>query len=287
MADAGGKATKDLLGEIPHLIVVILLVLVLLFVVTKFKWVHCSQIPQWCDVYCSINGKSQVAIIHGPASDAGLGDASALHNQILTQRKFTYSAMFEASQLSQGLLDDYELVILTHVKNISLRQAITLRDYLDRGGSILWEGDAGSSYVLTQEDESYALAENLSNPGYYEYYEEILNSSAGFGLLGDALGIKYLGNVPKTGGARFYAVKLNHLILSGVKNFELPPAPFAKVTENPAVLTKVAEIELNGVKYPALLERKYIGRIIYVAIPLEYVNSRTLTSNALDYLVSC
>ena len=36
-----------------------------------------------------------------------------------------------------------------------------------------------------------------------------------------------------------------------------------------------------------LLERKFAGRIVYAAIPLEYIDSKTLLLNMFDYLVTC
>lgn len=286
--DSGGRASRELLAEIPNLIVLILLILVLLFVVTKFKWVHCSQIPQWCPIYCSIVGKSQVAVIHGASNDDGIGNAKLLRDDLLAYRQFTYAADFQSNQISQGLLDDYELVVLTNMKNISLRQAVALRDYIKRGGSVIIEGDSATRYVFTQEDESFALAENLSRPFFYEDFKAALNTSQGFGLLGDALGVKYLKTLPAAGGMRFYAVKISHLALSGVKNFDLPVVPLAQVTENPTILTKVAEIQTaDGKTYPAMLERKTAGRMMFIAVPLELIDSRTLLSNVFDYLVAC
>lgn len=284
-----GKTLDELAKEIPHLLVVAALLIILLFVVTKFKWVHCSQVPQWCNVYCELNGKSQVAVISGNPGDPGIGDAAGFRLQALNDRQFTYIAPFQASQITAGLLEDYELVVLTHWKQVTLKQAIALRDYLNKGGSILWEGDAASEYVTTPEDESYALAENVSKPGFYEEYKKLLNKTQGFGLLGDVLGVKYVKTHSRTGGLKYQSVKDNHLMVSGVHNFQLQPIVFAEVTENPAALTKIAELNetSTGKLYPALLERKYVGRIVYTAVPLEFIGSKTLTTNVLDYLVSC
>src|SRR3990167_3629643 len=118
---------KGVLKEIPNIIVLILLIVALLFVVTKYKWVHCSQIPQWCEVYCRITGNSQVAVIYGAPDDPGIGDPILLRRRITTERLFTNVVPFRASELSAGLLNDYEIVAITKYKRVSLREAIVLR----------------------------------------------------------------------------------------------------------------------------------------------------------------
>lgn len=288
---AGEK--RDLLSELPHVIVLALLLVVLLFVVTKFKWVHCSQIPQWCNIYCTATGSSRVAIVTGE-NDPGIGSGDQLERLLNQNRIHTLVTRLSTSDLSTGLLEDYELVVLTQAKNISLRQALSIKAYLDKGGSLLWEGDAlGNNYTITDEDKFLLEAENQSRPGTYEAYLRLLNRSSGygFGFLGEVLGIRYVATRQTdsyfNGTVRFRSVK-DHLVTSGIKNFELLyPVAFAQVIEDSRAVTKIAVIGSPGREVPMLLERKFGGRVMYSAIPIEYIDSKTLLLNIFDYLVTC
>jgi len=289
---------RDLFSELPHVIVLALLLVVLLFVLTKFKWIHCSQIPQWCNVYCTATGNSRVAVITGGLADPGIGNGDQLERLINQNRITTLVTRFNASEISAGLLEDYELAVLTEVKNISLRQALVLSEYLNRGGSLLWEGDAlSSNYTFTDEDKFLLQAENQSRPGVYEAYERLLNrtSGYGFGFLGETLGVRYVKTTTtdkeySTTNPRFRSVK-DHLVTSGLKNFELlAPVPFAQVVEDSKAVTKIAVLSpgsSQGKEFPLLLERKFVGRVLYSAIPIEYIDSKTLLLNTFDYLVTC
>ncbi len=293
---------RDLLRELPHVIVLAMLIIALLFVATKYKFVHCTQIipidkpearaisSQWCNVYCSISGHSKVAIITGNSQDPGIGNADLLRRRISSQRLYTYIAPLDSSEISAGLLKDYELVVLTQFKTISLRQSIALRDYLQQGGSILWEGDAASRYEFTDDDKEFALAMNKTKPGFYEQYDDLVkNKSAGFGLLGDFLGAQYNRTVAPTSEiVRIRALTESHLTVQGVKNFNLTRAPYAIVQEDPRLVNKISVIRTPGGKeYPMFLERKFVGRLFYTAVPIEYIDSPTLLTNVMDYLVTC
>jgi hypothetical protein len=281
---------KGVLKEIPNIIVLILLIAALLFVATKFKWVHCSQIPQWCDVYCRITGNSQVAVIYGAPDDPGTGDALLLRRRITAERLFTNVVPFRSSELSGGILDDYEMVALTQFKRITLREAIVLRDFLNKGGSLLWEGDAASEYRFSGEDDTYARQMNLTSPGFYEAFKDaVVNKSKGFGILGDILGAQYNKTVPANPQIiRIKALSESHMVVQGVKNFNLSRAPYAIVTADPRYSTQVAVFRTPDDKsHPMFLDRKYVGRLFYTAVPLEYIDSRTLLTNVMDYMVTC
>jgi len=281
----------DLFSELPHIIVLLLLLLVLLFVATKFKYVHCSQLPQWCNVYCNIAGHSRVAIITGEGDDAGMGNGDTLE-RILNQNSIgTLVTRLKTNEISSGNLEDYELVVFTQSKNISLRSALAIRDYLNKGGSLLWEGDALSQTTFTEDDQAYLLAENRSSPGEYEAYVKLLNYSQGFGVLGQMVGIRYvasLNTVNFTGVTpRILSVKDN-LITGGIKNFELEtPVPFAQVVEDPKAVTKVMIMNVTKKEYAFILEKKLVGRVVYTAIPVEYLDSKTLLLNLFEYMVTC
>lgn len=284
---------RDLFSELPHVIVLVLLLLVLLFVLTKFKWIHCSQIPQWCNVYCTATGNSRVAIVTGE-NGTGIGDADQLERLLNQNRIHTLVTRLTTNDLSTGLLEDYELVVLTEAKNVTLRQALVISEYLNRGGSLFWEGDSlGSNYSLSEDDVRLMLAENQSKPGIFEAYLRLLNRSSGygFGFLGEIIGIRYVDTKQTdrefNASVRFRSLK-DHLVTSGIKNFELLyPLPFAHVVEDSRTVTKIAVLSVPGKELPMLLERKFGGRVIFSAIPIEYIDSKTLLLNIFDYMVTC
>lgn len=279
--------------NIPHIIVLALLVLLLLVVVTKFKIIHCTQVPGWCDTYCSMFGNSKVAVISGAGA---IGNATQLILSIQRAHPITLVEEFPASEMSAGLLEPYELIVIEGPKNFTYKQRIALMDYLDRGGSLLLIGDAITSQYVTQEDLELALLLNATKPGYYEQVLKEQNKTPkGFGDLGTYyLGAQYV-RTEQPQQATLKIVTRDNPIVRGLRaEFQLGnatgaprPVPFAVVTENPAVVTKAALIAAGGKEYPAVLERKYVGRIVYIAFPLELAGSPTLIGNIFDYLVTC
>ena len=69
--------------------------------------------------------------------------------------------------------------------------------------------------------------------------------------------------------------------------FDFNPEQYVVVSENPARVTKLASIKHGEDEYPAILETRYSGKVIYVAYPLEKTNSSTLVNNLFDYLITC
>jgi len=151
-------AASDLARELPHVIVLVVLVLVLLVVVTKFNWVHCSQIPgNWCEVYCNVvmRTHSRVALVYG---DDGIGDPTALENMIRRVRPYTYLEPVRLSDASYGMLKGYDLVILEHARSVSYKESRALREYLNKGGMMVWVGDSASRHYYDQIDITDVVA---------------------------------------------------------------------------------------------------------------------------------
>ncbi|MFQ5405832.1 MAG: hypothetical protein ACE5DI_01605 [Candidatus Micrarchaeia archaeon] len=293
------SGVDDLRKELPHILVLFALLLLLLVVLTRFKWVHASQVPgNWHDIYCGdiclgnscfslSGGKSRVALVY---DDDAMGDWRTLERRITRERMFTLVYPVKASVISVDLLRDYELVIL-HNKHITRNQAKAVQEYLDTGGTVLWIADAASDYYLTGEELKQAEFENQSKPGWYDYVVEQTSSLKGFGLLADDLGAQYLGSE----NASLFEVKTvnkRHLIMAsfpeGLRGF--PKLPFVRVSPNPARTSILATITRGDEEFPAVLETK-LGRVtmIYVAFPIENAGSgsKTLLQNVMDYLVVC
>jgi hypothetical protein len=281
--------------EIPHIIVFIILILVLLVILTKFKWIHCSQVPliPWCSWYCEMFGKSRVGIVYG---GEGMGNPVDLQNEIINFRYYTVvDPPLPLSTISIGVLKNYELVILENAKKITRGQANALKMYLEQGGNMLWIGDSGTQYYATDEDLAQARIRNNSEPGYYEAFVRSLNkTSGGFGELADYLFVKYVETKPAQPGMTFNKVNADHLIMSGInESFPLPAVPFTVVTVNQAGTNLLATIKVGDKEYPAIIDTRYVGRIVYVSFPIEQVpalaqgRGKYLLTNILDYLVTC
>ncbi|MCX6767952.1 MAG: hypothetical protein NTY90_04480 [Candidatus Micrarchaeota archaeon] len=285
---------EEIKKELPHVIVLCLLIIVLLVVVTKFKVIHCSQIPQWCDIYCGIMGRSRVAII---SADAGIGNPVGLARVMQSQRYSILPEQFPASEMSYGLIKDYELVVLERFKNITVGQVNALKMYLNGGGAVLWIGDSASRLYLSEQDKAEArvlneswASQNKTAGGlpYYEWLEKKVKDTQGFGDLSSYLRATYVGNKNSTAPLTLRIVAQDHMVSKGLKTeFLVPPSEFAAVSEQPATVTKIAVIKMGNAEYPAIFESNYAGKILYVAFPLEAMNSSSLMSNILDYLVTC
>ncbi len=315
-------ATQDLLKELPHLIVLIVLVLVLLVVVTKFNWVHCSQIPgNWCDIYCNVvmRSHSRVALLYG---DDGIGDPTTLENIIRRVRPFTYLEPVRLKDASYGMLKGYDLIILEHARSVSYKESRALREYLNTGGMMIWVGDSASRHYYDQIDVADVIArtsdETFNESGFSKaelqkaldhdmtideidnftqklvekgfFGEDARKRPSGFGPLQDVLFAKYVDVVNVTPGKKVTMKIVNRDNMMGrglFYEFEITPIRFADVKENAAWVDKVTQISYDGKEYAGIYETRYSGRVIYSSIPLEDLNSTTLLTNIFDYLVPC
>lgn len=301
--------------DLPHLIVLVVLVVLLLVVLTKFQWVHCSQIPGWCNVYCNsiMRTHSRVGLISG---FDGIGDPDALYSAIQKQRGYTYIERLDVGQLSSGVLKTYDLVVLERMKSVTSRQAQAIRDYASRGGSILWIGDAASNQTADPYD--VLKANETNNTFYFKLYREllrrnetiqgdyaqdqirkwedtddykILNGSKvfGFGKLRDIIGARYASTNVQKKLLDLQLIDHTHLISKGLRlSFTTGASTYAVLAEDASRVNKLASIKAeDGREHPGILEAKYAGKVVFVAFPLEQANSTTLLNNVVDYLVPC
>ncbi|MFA4946230.1 MAG: hypothetical protein WC607_01670 [Candidatus Micrarchaeia archaeon] len=292
---------NPLLGELPHILAFILLLVVLLVVLTRFGWVHCSQVPgNWCEIYCDqiLRSHSRVILLSG---DEGLGDPRALENEIRRVRPYTYLEPFDAEYLTAGMLENADLVILERMRTVSFTQALAIRDYVQKGGAMIWIGDAATDYYVddyelakarAMDDEAVYAAEaggyNISDANYYEH--ALLNASGqrGFYFLSGVLASDFTAVNSTDGGAGLKIVNRNHLIAKGLSpEFGILASEYAVVAPTAQSANIIAMVTADGKDYPGIIETRYGGKVIFVAFPLEQANSTTLLMNILDYLVAC
>ncbi|MFH0836484.1 MAG: hypothetical protein V1834_04965 [Candidatus Micrarchaeota archaeon] len=283
------------LKEAFHVLLAIVLVIVVLVLLTRFQWIHCSQVPgvNWCEIYCDniIQKSSRVAVVYDPAAAGdSIGNATLLSNILSRRRGITLVQPYPVSQMSAGLLKSYDLVVLEQAPRLTFKQVDALLGYLDSGGTLVWVGDSASELYLSEEDLALALQRNATEPGSYEEIVKMVNNSYGFGYFGDrALLARFVGEVNVTEAVTLSLVDTDHPITGGIFwEFEtLPMKQFAYVSENPAGVDKIAVLKYKNKEYPAILETRYAGKVVYFAYPIEATNSTSLMDNLLDYLLPC
>ncbi len=319
--------------ELPHVLVLVILVIVILVLLTKFQWIHCTQVPgNWCQIYCDyiMQAHSRVAIISDSAA-GGIGDAYALETLIRRMRPSTYVEPLPRDALSIGAIKGYDLIVLEQMRKITFGQARAIDEFVKRGGTLLWIGDAASEYYIdendlaaelqriTKSDEQAAFASKdypvlkdikyLNNSWYDTSKKQfvsrdevdalirkwkewhllnVVNKTKGFGLLEKALGAKFVRTETTATPVFFKALLPDNILLKGLKpEFQTTATQFAVVSENPALVTRIAALKSGGKEYTGIFETRYAGKIVYVAFALENVNSTTFFQNLFDYLVTC
>ena len=149
-------------SQIVHGAVLVVLVVALLFVATKFGLMRCDSVPLWCDLYYSIAGAPKVLIVYG---DDGLGNEQLLLNGLNEHVRLggggivpITPSMVGVENIAYGNLKQFDLVIVTHAKTISTDNLKAFDTYVREGGRMVWTGDAGT---VTEDAEEYLYEDDL------------------------------------------------------------------------------------------------------------------------------
>ncbi len=285
---------QSIVKDLAHIVVLLILVLVLLVVVTKFKVVHPSAIPGWQGVYCTYieQRHSVVGFVYG---DDGAGDPEQLVENLSKSRPSLRTELVQMRDVSPGLLSRYEVIVLEKSKSVPFRALSALEGYLDAGGSLVWTSDSLSKQVLDDRDLEEARQYNVSHPewlsqtgkDYYTWFLESYASQKGFGEFGNKFLGGFLKSQPATSSSVMIPVIRDHLLLSGIQVVPIPSGTTLGVVNQNDDVNMIASIEYGKETFPAILEKKYVGRILYFAFPLEALQSSTFVDNLFDYLVTC
>jgi len=297
---------QTLATEIPRILVLVGLLLILLVLLTKFRWIHCSQVlklgpvnlpTNWCEVYCTyLNGPaSKMAIVYG---DEGIGDPDKLSIRIQQERldqakPYTVPVMLRIEDFAYASIKGYDVVFFERSRRITPAQAAAVKKYIASGGTVIWIGDVGVEYYYQQIDIDQALALNSSEPGYYESFMQDLNTTnamGGFGPLATYLGVKYSSTMNATSNVTMTRVATDNLMVADlVDEITFNSAvPYAKVTFNPSGASQVTKLTIGSTSIPGIVEvRNPRVSAVYVSFPLEESPSKGLINNLLDYLVLC
>jgi len=297
---------QTLRTDVPRILVLVGLLLILLVLLTKFRWIHCSQVlkigpinmpTNWCEVYCTyLNGPaSRMAIVYG---DEGIGDPDKLSNRIQLERQnqakpYTVPIMLRIEDFAYESIKGYDVVFFERSRRITPAQSAAVKKYIASGGTIVWIGDVGVEYYYQQIDIDQALALNSSEPFYYESFMQDLNTTnamGGFGPLAAFLGVKYIETVNETSNVSMVRVDTDNLMIADLVDevtFD-SSIPFAKVTFNPSGASQVTKLTIGSASVPGIVEvRNPRVSAVYIAFPLEESPSKGLINNLLDYLVLC
>ncbi len=284
----------NLARDVAHIVVLFVLLVLLLVIVTKFKVIHPSVVPGWQGVYCSyIEQKhSIVGFVYG---EDGAGDPEKLVEELSKNRPSLRTELMRQSDVTPGLLSRFEVIVLEKSRTASFRTLNAIEGYLDSGGSLIWTGDSLSKQVLDDRDleEARQLNETRSNwfnrtgKDYYTWLVDTYESQKGFGEFGNKFLGGFLGTEKASQSTELNPLARDHLILSGVQRVSIPAGTTLGVVNQNDDVTMLASIAHGAKSFPAILEKKYVGRIIYLAFPLEGLESQSFIDNVFDYLVTC
>lgn len=275
-------------SDVVGFLVFVFLLLVLLFILTKTRVIYPSSIPFWQNVYCNVfvQHHGRIALIYGAD---GIGNVNQLTSMISQVSPNLVVDPIDVSSLSPGLLSDYDLVILDHVKTVSFTGVLDVEDYLNAGGQLLWIGDSFSNQILTDSDKQAALLANQTQPFYYENLTKQASKQVGFGSFGAKYLFAYYLNSTNYRSFIFKIDAVDNYLVSGLKsgnNVSMDLAlvnPYSSPTQ-----TRVADAIIGNQSYPSIIIEKSVGSlIVYTAFPPEEFNSTVFISNILNYLVPC
>ena len=140
-----------------HLGILIALLVILYGVLVYFNILSCSSIhPAVCDIYYNAvaGGKPKILIVSG---EDGMGNPEQLATILRSSR---FSARVEIRGIdivSLPLLRDYQLVIVERARTMKIEDMKLFADYVNRGGRLVWVGDAGASAPALEADNNYFL----------------------------------------------------------------------------------------------------------------------------------
>jgi hypothetical protein len=163
---------EQLQKNLPQAIGLIILVFILLFVSANFGYIRACEVPVFDQLYFSVKGYPQMAIVSNwdldsPDSVAGIGNPEVLRSTIIDRTQQFPAQLYVEDILTSGVLDRYQLVIVERAKEIDTSTLQAFRDYVQKGGQLVWVGDAGTSlgtndYVCQQVEFAYQPAANVT-----------------------------------------------------------------------------------------------------------------------------
>jgi len=285
----------------PKFAILLILLAAASFLLVFFNIVSCGfYSPLGCEIYYSLiaGGKPKVLIVHG---EDGLGDPQYLYEVLRSPRIGARVSIKDIGIVSVPDLINYQLVIVERARTMSSAQLRMIQDYVNRGGRLVWIGDAGSQAPPEQADSNYFLVKGERKAGAgAEFSGPWARKSAGKQLSFDhLLGVQYRANYCELAGCKagelagvLDIVKQDSRIVNGISQ-SLPVFGDFSIVEidEDAYQTALAYTDygtnllatapsnyfwlrqgnLNfGREFPAIVSSGLGGRVVYYSFPPEF-----------------
>lgn len=151
---------ENLKNNIVHIGILLVLLIVLLFILVFTGILSCGSVPGGCDAYYSalqalgiIKGQPVVLIAQG---EAGMGDPQKLE-EVLSRKEIINASVKTMSidRLTYGNVTDYQLIIVERARKICSDKLKIFMYYVNRGGKLVWTGDAGTELCVDDRSGRY------------------------------------------------------------------------------------------------------------------------------------
>jgi hypothetical protein len=291
-----------------RIVLFIALVIALLFTVSFVFGCGTIPFPGWCDLYYEVmraetGGQPQVLILYG---QSGMGNPNLLEQELTRPTGVRARVTsIEIDRATAGLLEKYDLVIVERAKEMSSQQIKMIVDYVNRGGRLIWTGDAGTrpkqkpgetkkeaekrEFLLEFEDpQGDSNSEKPVNPWARKFEGKIVR-------LDEILSAKYLGNycdprietedglksictgpdAPFIGNMRKIALQ-NKLINELREGKVYGDMAIVQVAAESLTTLQIMDVETMGPvtglgtqqSLPLIIQSGFGGKVIYYAMPL-------------------
>ncbi len=265
-----------------NIIILVVLLFGGLYLSTKLGYIHCTAIPNWCDVYTAINeavlGRPYPFVLVAYGND-GMGDPKAVYEYFTNVCRLK-TQIKNINNLYLGNLKRYDAIIVTHAKTLSTEQLEMLWDYAAGGGKLILIGDVGTK----SNKDDYLRWEDLegNREGIVNVWDRKKETGDIIQFGSFLLGLKYIGE--GTGGE--LVTELGELT-DGLPRRMSINIPFAAVKVIGAsafgpytvegVIENTRQIGDEPPPYPAILRVGY--RLFYISFPPEEMGNMLIYNN--------
>ena len=132
---------SEYMKNLPQAVALIILIAILLLVLVRFGFMGCGDLPGLCAITKMIWPPS-IAIVYG---DEGMGDPDALSRYIIEETHMFPTKIRVEMVRDSATIDKYQLVIVERAKNMSTETMRAFQQYVQKGGRLVWIGDAGTA----------------------------------------------------------------------------------------------------------------------------------------------
>ena len=183
-------------NRILHFVIIVFLLLVILFLITRLGYIHCSYIPGWCPIYKSImemilqKNYPRILIVYG---DSGIGNPQKLEEIF---RKYCSSTTIskKINEVSESFIYNFDVIVVEKAKNLSAEDLRMFAKFVSKGGKLIWIGDSGTRVKENEiPDKNICPDPKAQNNPWAR--KIIINGKPTCLKFYELLGVKYIGTV--------------------------------------------------------------------------------------------